>query len=81
MCSNAIVENWMRIVKKTLLANEAKLRPADFIRKLREGIFARQKAFEFVFLPISSKVFKQKSCTHSKDSLMEEVWKRRKNNK
>ena len=40
--------------EKKLLANEVKLRSADFIRKLREGIFARQKAFEFSFL--SSKV-------------------------
>ena len=81
-CSNSIVENWMRIVKKIILANEVKLRPTDLIRKLREGIYARQKAFEFAFLPISSKLFKRKGYTCSKDnSLIEEVWKRRKSTK
>ena len=77
--SNAIIENWMRIVKKNILANEVKLRPADFIRKLREGIFARQKAFEFGFLPISSNIFKRARCKDT--NLMEEVWKRRKTSK
>ena len=77
--SNAIIENWMRIVKKNILANEVKLRPADFIRKLREGIFARHKAFEFGFLPISSNIFKRERCKDT--SLMEKVWKRRKTSK
>ena len=51
--TNAIVENWMRIVKITILQKQCKLRPGDFIRKLREGIVGRIKAFEFAFNPLS----------------------------
>ena len=29
---NAIVENWLKVVKHNILANEVKLRPADFIK-------------------------------------------------
>ena len=36
--SNAIAENWMRIIKNNILSNEVKLRPADFIRKVHQGI-------------------------------------------
>ena len=43
--TNAIAENWMRIVKVTILNKESKLRAGDFIRKLREGIVGRIKHF------------------------------------
>ena len=55
--TNSIAENWMRIVKKNILKDESKLRPGDFIRRMYEGISGRIKAFNFAFLPISSKVF------------------------
>ena len=55
----------MRILKKENLGNEIKLTPADFIRKIHEGIQGRLKAFEFAFLPISSKIIRRvKKETH-----------------
>ena len=48
--TNSIAENWMRIVKISILQNETKLRPGDFIRKVREGISGRIKAFDFCIL-------------------------------
>ena len=57
--SNAIIENWMRILKKNILGNEIKMTPADFIRKVHEGIQGRLKAFEFAFYPISSKIIRR----------------------
>ena len=35
--SNAIIENWMRILKKKILGNEIKMTLADFIRKFTKG--------------------------------------------
>ena len=55
-CSNAIVENWMKVVKHNILTKEVKLRPADFIRKIREGIHGRVNTFDFAFNPISGKI-------------------------
>ena len=70
----------MRIVKISILQNETKLRPGDFIRKVCEGISGRIKAFNFAFLPISNKVFKRIKV--GKDTKqMEEIWKRSKRSK
>ena len=65
--SNATAENWMRIIKHN-----------DFIRKVHQSIQGRQKAFEFAFEPISSRILKQHKRTNSSkdDSLVEEVWQR-----
>ena len=43
--SNAIVENWMRILKINILQNQTKLRVGDFLRKTREGLEGRIRAF------------------------------------
>ena len=77
--TNSIAENWMRIVKKNILKDETKLRPGDFIRRMYEGISGRIKAFEFAFLPISSKVLKKtKTKRKINDSQVEDIWERRK---
>ena len=77
--TNSIAENWMRIVKKNILKDETKLRPGDFIRRMYEGISGRIKAFDFAFLPISSKVLKKtKTKRKINDSQVEEIWERRK---
>ena len=57
--SNSIAENRMRIVKKNIFKDETKLRQGDFIIRMYEGISDRIGAFDFAFLPISSKVLKK----------------------
>ena len=80
--SNAIVENWMRILKINILQNQTKLRPGDFLRKIREGLEGRIRAFGFAFEPLSSKILKTKVPRKIKDNkLAEEIWQRRKKNK
>ena len=77
--TNAIAENWMRIVKITILQKQCKLRPGDFIRKLREGIVGRIKAFEFAFNPLSLKVLKRHKTQQPKDDeRIDEMWKKKK---
>ena len=77
--TNAIAENWMRIVKITILKNESKLRAGDFIRKLREGIVGRIKAFCFAFEPLCARVIKREKTKKIKsDDQIEEIWERRK---
>ena len=81
-CPNAIVENWMKVVKHNILTKEVKLRPADFIRKIREGIQGRVNAFDFAFNPISAKIQCRKRPSYKKnDTHIEEIWCRRKNAK
>ena len=77
--SNAIVENWMRILKSNILSNENKLRPGDFLRKLRGGLEGRINAFKFGFEPMSKKVFKRTKdgCTFQDTTLVEEIWQKR----
>ena len=56
-----------------------KLRAGDFIRKLREGIVGRIKAFCFAFEPSSARVIKREKTKKMKsDDLIEEIWERRK---
>ena len=78
--SNAIAENWMRIIKSNILNNETKLRPGDFLRKMREGLEGRIRAFNFAFEPLSYKVFKRTKdfCTFQDTTLVEEIWQKRK---
>ena len=52
-CSNAIVENWMKVAKHNILTKEVKIRPAD-IRKIR--IHGRVNAFDFAFNPIGANI-------------------------
>ena len=79
----ASVENWMRILKLNILRGETKLRPGDFIRKLREGVEGKIVAFEFAFNPLTSKILttKKGSCKIKDNSLAKEIWQRRKKNK
>ena len=79
--TNSIAENWMRIVKISILQNETKLRPGDFIRKVREGISGRIKAFDFAFLPISNKLIKRIKVENNDNTQVEEIWKRGKRSK
>ena len=66
-------------IKITILKNESKLRAEDFIRKLREGIVGRIKAFCFAFEPLSARVIKREKTKKMKsDDLIEEIWERRK---
>ena len=79
--SNAIIENWMRILEKIFLGNEIKMTPADFIRKVHEGIQGRIKASEFAFYPISSKIIRRVKNDFTDKSQIEEVWEKRKRKK
>ena len=47
--------------------------PADFIRKVHEGIQGRLKAFEFAFYPISSKIIRRVKNDLTDKSQIEEV--------
>lgn len=77
--TNSIVENWIKIVKHTILKDEIKLRPGDFIRRIYEGLCGRIKAFDFGFLQISSKLLKRTKINREKDNTQfEEIWERRK---
>ena len=69
----------MKVVKHNILTKEVTLKPADFIRKIREGIHGRVNAFEFAFNPISVKIQcrKRPSCKKT-DTHIEEIWCRRK---
>ena len=51
----------MRILKINILQNQTKLRVGDFLRKTREGLEGRIRAFGFAFEPLSSKILKPKS--------------------
>ena len=44
----------MRILKSKVLNNECKLRPGDFLRKLRGGLEGRINAFKFGLEPITA---------------------------
>ena len=55
--SNAIVENWFRIVKHSILNSETGIRAADFIGTVYSNIDDRIAAFKFDFSPLAHKVF------------------------
>ena len=79
---NAVVENWNRILKRTIMKSATMLRPGNFIRKLypKSG---RVLAFNFGLMPIANKLFsvrKQKRAIPDANEC-EEVWKKRKLNK
>ena len=77
--SIAIVENRMRILKINNLQSQTKCMVGDFLRKTREGLEGRIRAFGFAFEPLSSKILKPKSIPRKiKDNkLAEEIWQRR----
>ena len=77
-CSNAVVENWMRIVKLNILGSETNLRPGDLIKKLYPGIVSRIRAFRFAFHPRANKVFKgHKRLRDNSEEQSIEEWSRR----
>ena len=81
--TNAVVENWNRILKRTIMKSATKLRPGDFIRNLYPNLSGRVSAFSLGFLPIANKLFsvrKRKRAIPDANEC-EEVWKKRKLNK
>ena len=48
--SNAIVENWMRIIKIDILNSKCNLRPGDFIRTVYPGISSRISALHLLYI-------------------------------
>ena len=58
--SNAIVENWFRIVKHSIFNSETGIQAADFIRTIYTNIDDIIAAFKFAFTPLAHKVFKPK---------------------
>ena len=81
--TNAVVENWNRILKRTTMKSATKLRPGDFIRNLYPNLSGRVSAFSLRFIPIANKLFsvrKQKRAIPDANEC-EEVWKKRKLNK
>ena len=77
--SNAIVENWMRIIKLDILHSKTNLRPVYFIRNLYPDIVSRLSAFKFAFHPRASKVFnRHKRSRDTSEEYCNEEWDRRK---
>ena len=78
--SNAIVENWMRIVKIDILKSRTGLRPGDLIRIMHPNIIKRLAAFCFAFHPrAAKKVFKsyKRKRDPSEEENCQEEWQRR----
>ena len=76
--SNAIVENWFRIVKHSILNSETGIRAGDFIRTVYNNIDDRIAAFKFAFIPLAHKVFNPKKRLRVEN---EEEWSRSKKSK
>ena len=49
--SNALIENWMRIIKLDIFNSKSNIRPGDFIKKLYPNIITRLSGFKFAFHP------------------------------
>ena len=79
--SNAIVENWFRIVKHSILNSETGIRAADFIRTVYNNIDDRIAAFKFAFTPLTHKVFKLKQRLCKNEEEYKEEWSRSKKSK
>ena len=77
--SNAIVENWMRIVKLNILESKTNLRPGDLIKLLYPSILSRLSAFQFAFHPRAKKIFKgHKRVRDNLEEQCVEEWSRKK---
>ena len=80
--SNAIVENWFRIVKHSILNSETGIRAADFIRTVYNNIDDRIVAFKFAFTLLDHKVFKlKKRLRVENEEECKEEWSRSKKSK
>ena len=55
--SNAIAENWFRIVKRNIFTSETNKKAADFIRKNYLNIEGRFAAFKFGSTSLAHKIF------------------------
>ena len=58
--SNAIAENWFRIVKHSIFTSETNIKAADFIRKIYSNIEDRIAGFKIGFSQLAHKIFKPK---------------------
>ena len=76
--SYAIVENWFRIVKHSILNSENGIRAADFIRTVYNNTDDRIAAFKFAFTPLAHKVFKLKKRLRENEEECKEEWSRSK---
>ena len=54
--SNALIENWMRIVKIDILDSKTNLRPGDFINIMYPSIGSRLKAYNFACHPRANNI-------------------------
>ena len=78
--SNAIVENWFKIVKHSIFKSETNIRPGDFIRTIYSHIDDRMAGFQFAFPPLAQKMFKQKKLKRElvNEEHCKEEWAKRK---
>ena len=76
--SNAIAENWMRIVKIDILNSKCNLRPGDFIRTIYPAINSRISAFKFGLHPRAGKIFKYGKRKRELEEQCVEEWSRKK---
>ena len=80
--SNAIVENWFRIVKHSIFNSETLMQAGDSIRTLYKNIDDRIAAFKFAFTPLAHKVFKSKKrVSVENEEECKEEWSRSKRSK
>ena len=77
--SNAIAENWMRIVKIDILNSECNLIPGDFIRTVYPDISNRISAFKFALHPRACKYLSmvRERCSWKKRVLKSGLGKRK----
>ena len=80
--SNAIFENWFRIVKHSILNSETGIQAGDFIRTVHNNIDDRIASFKFAFTPLAHKVFKPKERLRvENEEECKEEWSRSKKSK
>ena len=80
--SNAIAENWFRIVKHSIFNSETNIKAADFIRRIYPNIEDRIAAFKFAFTPLAHKLFKRKKRVRvENEEECKEEWSRSKKSK
>ena len=75
--SNAIAENWMRIIKIDILNSKCNLRPGDFIRTIYPSISSRISALKFALLPRAGKIFKYGKRKRELEEESVEDWSRK----
>ena len=78
--SNAMIENWFRIVKYSIFKSETNIKAGDFIRTIFTHIDDRLATFKFAFQPLAHKVFKSKKRQYEviNEEECKEEWGKRK---